>query len=128
MTVLSDLKKAILAPSRTKKVKAIAQGLGVLTKKSVFDFGKYKGLTVKEVLKTNPSYIVWLVDNTNQVFAEEVILKARKGKLVQDANRPVRDWGNKWRGAQAHWTHPEDADWDIYEFDHDCPGPWGEGV
>lgn len=127
MSVLNNLKKAILAPNRAKKVKAIAKGLGVLTKKSTFDFGKYKGLTVKEVLKTNPSYIVWLVDNTNQVFSEDVILKARKGKLVQDASRPRAEWGNHWRGSKAHWSHP-DEDMDSMDFDWDCPGPWGEGV
>jgi len=133
MTLLSTLKQNILKPVKRKQVKRIGQALGVITKKDTLWFGKYKGLTIKEVLKTNPSYIVWLVDNTQLVFDEELVVKARKKKLKADAewqkNHPPRtNWGNHWRGTKAHWSMPDDYDYDNMEWDYDCPGPWGEGA
>lgn len=133
MSILDDLKRNLLKPSRKKQLKAVGNALGILGKKDKFTFGKYTGLTVKEVLDVNASYILWLVDNTSTMFSDEVLLKARKKKLKQDAewqkNHPPRtNWGNHWRGAQAHWSHPEDYDYDSMEWDYDCPGPWGEGA
>ena len=133
MSVFERIKQELLRPGKQRKIKDIGKALGVLTKKSVFDFGKYKGLTIKEVLKTNPAYILWVAENTARVFSPDVMLKARKGKLKQDgeyADRKALDRqesnGNHWRGAKAHWTHP-DEDYDSMEWDWDCPGPWGEG-
>lgn len=36
-----------------------------------FDFGKYKGLTVFEVLKTDPDYLVWCEEEGIMFFHED---------------------------------------------------------
>jgi len=32
-------------------------------KKYVFDFGKYDGTSIKEIIKTDPGYIIWCHEN-----------------------------------------------------------------
>ena len=78
--------------NRTKKqIKMLAAGFGLLTKKDTFTFGKYKGLTVKVVLKKDPGYICWVHDNTTHKFVSELIKDARTAaayvQLKQAASR-----------------------------------------
>lgn len=46
------------------------------------NFGKHKGLTLKQVCKEDPEYIEWLAFNTKQFalgrLKQEVILEAKK--------------------------------------------------
>lgn len=120
MSLLSKVKAAITQPIRQHKIKKVGQALGVLSKKSVFDFGKYKGITVKAVIEQNPSYILWLLDNTSVTFTEKVIKSAREAKLKQDSQRVHRVF------SRGGYRDLDDYDYDQWNFD--CPGPWGDGV
>lgn len=40
---------------------------------SEFKFGKCKGDQVEDVLEDDPSYIRWMVENTNTQFDDEVL-------------------------------------------------------
>lgn len=61
-----------------RKINTISQGLGLLTKKDKFTFGKYGNKTVKTVLDKDPSYICWVHDNTSHKFSSSVISEARE--------------------------------------------------
>jgi len=114
MNILSriwyELEKPVRRKTAKNRVKKLGHELGVLGKKDELWFGKYRGLTIKEVLDTNPSYICWLIDNTQLTFTKAVQVKARRGMAEQDAKRVPYTKGNHWRGTQAHWTHPADYD------------------
>ncbi len=51
-----------------------------------FTFGKYKGQQVEDVVDDDPSYIRWLLENTQHQFEEEVLQAVAK-----------REKGNNWR-------------------------------
>lgn len=36
-------------------------------------FGRYRGYTIKEILKDRPEYIAWLIDNTSYTFTQRVV-------------------------------------------------------
>jgi hypothetical protein len=40
----------------------------VMEMSSVFQFGKYKGFTTREVINRDPKYIKWLVDSSNSMI------------------------------------------------------------
>ena len=46
-----------------------------LTEKSVFGFGKYNGLTIRQVLDLNhPQYLRWIYFNINEIsFVDEIL-------------------------------------------------------
>lgn len=51
----------------------------IITKQSeILTFGKYKHQTVQHILRTDPSYIVWLHENEIVQFPEDII------KLAED--------------------------------------------
>lgn len=97
--------------SAKKQVKALASELGLLTKKDKFTFGKYKGLTVKAVLKKDPGYICWVHDNTTHKFISSLIKDARTAyasvKLERAASQPRYYSGSTYRD-------PVDYDHDDY--------------
>ena len=45
-------------------------------RETVIGFGKHKGLTVSEILEVDPSYIIWLHENTEISFRNGVIREA----------------------------------------------------
>lgn len=108
-----ELEKPIRRKTAKNRIKKIGQELGVLGKKDELWFGKYRGLTIKDVLDTNPSYICWLIDNTQLTFTKAVQVKARKGRAEQDAKRAYNhgryiadydvendmDWGGEFDGG-----------------------------
>jgi len=40
---------------------------------SVFNFGKYKGEQVEDVVEDDPSYIRWLCEKTSTEFCDDVL-------------------------------------------------------
>lgn len=102
------------------KLTTVAAGLGLLTKKSVLSFGKYKGLTVKNILKKDPGYICWVHDNTSHKFVRSLILDARKKSAEERLNRSYDSRGG-FHGVV-------DYDYDDYYISGgdpvDCGGFW----
>lgn len=47
----------------------------MLTLESILTFGKHKGEQVEDLIEDNPSYIRWLMENTDMIFDEEVYEK-----------------------------------------------------
>lgn len=45
-------------------------------KSYVFDFGKYKGLTLASVLRSDPGYILWMHENNVAEIPEDIIIEA----------------------------------------------------
>lgn len=43
-----------------------------LTMESLMPFGKYEGEQIEDLLVDQPEYLIWLRDNTDTVFDEEV--------------------------------------------------------
>lgn len=60
-----------------KKLNKLASAFGVLTKKDKLPFGKYKGMSIKTVLKNDPGYLCWLVDNTSINIVRSIVAEAR---------------------------------------------------
>ena len=54
--------KIVGAPVEEKKVKEKAKPAEDMF---VFHFGKYKGMTIEEVYKTNPDYLTWITNQTD---------------------------------------------------------------
>lgn len=40
--------------------------------KTVLDFGKYRGKTVKDVLRFDPQYIYWLSRETDYILSDKI--------------------------------------------------------
>lgn len=62
-------------------------------------FGKYKGNTIDSILENNPSYLVWLDENTAFKVPNKQLNEARK-YCFQD-NWPdleclIGDWGDRY--------------------------------
>lgn len=45
----------------------------MFTKESVLEFGKHKGETVEDVLKYDPSYLVWCIENLKWFDVDTVL-------------------------------------------------------
>lgn len=45
-----------------------------------FNFGKYKGFSVKRVVESDPDYIFWAISNTSYQFGTDVYRAARTSK------------------------------------------------
>lgn len=75
---------------------------GSMTLESVFGFGKYEGKTVNEVLKQNPSYLLWINANVTWVSISDSVLAS--------ANRRVTDS----KLARDPQEYDDDPDFDIY--------------
>ena len=48
-----------------------------------FNFGKYKGVTVQQVLEENPSYYSWMMNGDFPLYTKKVLEKI-KLKILQD--------------------------------------------
>lgn len=85
---------------KNKLTKKEFKSFGVMTELSVLPFGKYKGDTVTEVMKKDPSYLCWLSDRTDLKVHPRVYKKAAKRVRAQ----PKPMWWN-----DQHWG--DDEDW-----------------
>lgn len=63
--------------------------------RSVLNFGKYKGKKVSEVLKTDPTYLQWAINNTNSFPNQELIDELNKKGLEVKPRGIINDEGNK---------------------------------
>lgn len=52
------------------------------TMEDTFEFGKYKGKTVTEVMATSGSYIAWLIDAEVVTFSQECLDVFAEAKIV----------------------------------------------
>lgn len=52
------------------------KAFGVITKDSRFTFGKYNRKAVKQILEDDPSYIVWLHENTTHTIDRRLLTEA----------------------------------------------------
>ena len=43
--------------------------------KNLFNFGKYKGKTILQVIEENPAYIVWCIRNVNNFTIDDNLSK-----------------------------------------------------
>ncbi|MBT3421200.1 MAG: hypothetical protein HOB17_12380 [Candidatus Marinimicrobia bacterium] len=86
---------------------------------SKFDFGKFKGKTLNEVLETHRSYIKWSILNVGHFFINEKSIKkiADKCGIAEDVCRltehdmnvykrqinqyEYNDWDNRYKGTRA---------------------------
>jgi DNA polymerase III subunit epsilon len=50
-------------------------------KEEVFNFGKHKGKTVEEVLKTEPSYYAWMMEGDFPLYTKKVLTEIKLRKL-----------------------------------------------
>lgn len=78
------------------------------TENDVFTFGKYKGKSIKEVLKTNPQYVVWVIENVKNTFIHESILV--QVNLYSIINAGKKRYKSK---RASFWVHDPEQDADF---------------
>lgn len=67
----------------------------ITAKHQEFTFGKYKGKTVREVLRTDPGYILWLHENDVVEFPEDLVIEAEENDDAQGYQFRV-SFGDTW--------------------------------
>ena len=55
----------------------------MLTENDKLPFGKYKGRFIKNVLRENPNYMIWLMEKTDLKFSTEVLNQIKKISLAK---------------------------------------------
>jgi hypothetical protein len=65
-----------------------------LTLASVLTFGKHNGKTVEWVVDNDPSYILWIDENTDWIVSNTVYAAAKKEAKNQKADRYRGDIGD----------------------------------
>jgi hypothetical protein len=53
---------------------------------TVLTFGKHKGKTIRVVLENDPSYIVWMAEELDANFSQDVLIAAQKAAKEQHRN------------------------------------------
>lgn len=53
-------------------------------RKQKLDFGKYTGKSIAFVLETDPSYLIWMHENTSYKLSEKIYVEAKE--LTDDQN------------------------------------------
>ena len=93
-----------------------------LTKKSVLEFGKYKGYKIKTVLERDPQYVVWLIEHTQTKVTGKVRAQAYAGAITRRATRSnlYRSTNNSYNGDD--WDDLSDYGYDQY-MNGNLPGP-----
>lgn len=76
-------------------------------------FEKYRGYTVLEVLKYRPTYISWLMQNTDTKFYQSVHDELLRQILRHDKPRGAGKYRNSTR---------------MPDYDHDTLGEWFDDV
>ncbi len=75
-----------------------------LHRDSKVPFGKYKGVSMMELVVTDPNYLMWLVNDTTCKVAEDVVLAAKESieeRHRDDVNRAFNDRIN-WECRDLH--------------------------
>ena len=65
-----------------------------LTFATVLTFGKHNGKTVEWVVDNDPSYILWIDENTDWIVSNTVYAAAKKEAKSQKADRYMGDIGD----------------------------------
>lgn len=78
--------------------------LKIYAEDDFLDFGKYKGMTIKEVIDDDPEYLVWCLDNVNFFDVSENVLQLIENAQIENDFReamydyldddPWREWEN----------------------------------
>lgn len=91
--------------------------------KDKFPFGKYKGETVKEVIKSDPQYIYWIAENLAGVaFTTKAqdALPSKKSLIYEKAKRACSDMGGLGKilnsGPSGEYAQLS-MDSEIFDFD-----------
>ena len=106
---IEDMKEFIQQEEVTNLTETEAENLRL-------DFGKFKGKTLKEILKVQPDYLEWLKDKAK----EEVVKKA--AKMVLDGNKQAK--GNK---NKAQPKEPEVIDgFEGIDPEEEANLPWNQ--
>ena len=53
-----------------------------LTLEDFLGFGKHKGEQIEDILHDDPSYLSWLYETKDELFAEDVIAALENRKLI----------------------------------------------
>ncbi|MDR2651083.1 MAG: hypothetical protein LBC68_02035 [Prevotellaceae bacterium] len=101
-----------------------------------FDFGKYTGKTLQEVLEIQPSYINWCIINlTHFYISEDVIDEIKSIKpdftLSEEELQKLDNKYDTWNEQEIdkydkHTYYSDDYDWDRETFDALTDGMYGD--
>lgn len=74
-----DVKEIFKILEKPKNISEYKFSDVVFSQNAVFDFGKYFGKTIEEVLNINPQYIIWVSENKirNIIFSNEILELAK---------------------------------------------------
>ena len=61
----------------------------MIDKNYIFDFGKYEGRHINEILNEDPSYIIWMSGN-NFDLCEEILNEAESNDLNKKFEKIIR--------------------------------------
>lgn len=53
---------------------------------TILNFGKHKGKTVEQVLKENPSYMVWVMNETDKKLSAKLRNEIEEFESIQNEN------------------------------------------
>lgn len=81
----------------------------------VLSFGKYKGSTIKDVIKEEPSYLIWCQQNVGWFELDEDLLLKCEELVEQSKNRNRR----RGRGGLNHHISMNVPD--DFDLDDDIP-------
>lgn len=70
----------------------------MITYKYVFTFGKHKGKTVKEVMETDPSYLLWADENVDGFKLSDYLRDKAEEELAAE-----NDWEPSWGDLNDDW-------------------------
>jgi hypothetical protein len=68
------------------------------------DFGKYKGMTVEEVIDIDPGYILWMSDNKRAKISENILDAAQEAETSERFDAP---YDGAWLGRNV-WELGDD--------------------
>lgn len=84
----------------------------VIDENFVFNFGKYRGMSVKQVLADNPAYLFWVNRSIEWLEVPEDILIKAGGTALKPQPQP-RPRGGLWVGDTPPGHFDDDPDDDI---------------
>jgi len=90
--------------TQPKTLKELQKSLQILDLQDTLPFGRYKDCKVFAVMDENPSYLVWLHDNTSCKVRDKIYTLACK--LAEDRAYRRRDgwiWDEYWDWEEQPW-------------------------
>ncbi|MDR1198651.1 MAG: hypothetical protein LBK94_06520 [Prevotellaceae bacterium] len=101
-----------------------------------FDFGKYAGKTLQEVLEIRPSYINWCIINLDHFYISEDVIDEIKSIKPEFAlsEEELQELNNKYDARNEkqldkydkHNYYSDDSDWRRETFDALTDGMYGD--